>query len=69
VINVKDMGAVGDATKDDTAAIQAALNASLSVYFPAGEYKVKPATGSLGTTALILRTGHHVFGDGYASRP
>jgi hypothetical protein len=47
VINVKDFGAVGDGVADDTAAIQAAVNAataSTSVYFPQGTYKIIPAT-------------------------
>jgi len=40
VINVKDLGAVGDGDTDDTVAIQAALSAGLSVFFPDGTYKV-----------------------------
>ena len=43
-VSVKDFGAVGDGTTDDTAAIQAALNAGLSlgksVFVPAGDYSV-----------------------------
>lgn len=38
-VNVKDFGAVGDGVADDTAAIQAAVNASQDVYFPPGTYK------------------------------
>lgn len=49
VFNVKDYGAVGDGTNNDTAAIQAAVDASgdsggtesyAIVYLPAGEYRV-----------------------------
>lgn len=44
VVNVKDFGAKGNAVSDDTAAIQAALNAgattSKTVFFPAGTYIV-----------------------------
>lgn len=51
-ISVKDHGAVGDGTTDDTAAIQAALAAvpptGGTVYFPAGTYKT---TGGLTVTA------------------
>lgn len=43
-INVLDYGAVGDNVADDTAAIQAAMNAAMAVgkqvFFPAGEYKI-----------------------------
>jgi len=56
-VSVMDFGAVGDGATDDTAAIQAALNASSSVYIPAGTYK---------TTAALTITGNSkfVYGDG-----
>ena len=38
--NVKTYGAVGDGVADDTAAIQAAINAHGSIYLPGGAYKV-----------------------------
>lgn len=45
-INVKDYGAVGDGTTNDTASIQAALTAAsgtgATVYFPAGNYSTGP---------------------------
>jgi hypothetical protein len=41
-VSVKDFGAVGDGTTDDTAAIQAALDASITstILFPIGNYKI-----------------------------
>ena len=64
-VSVKDYGAVGDGVTDDTAAIQAAINACAStvaqgakaVYLPAGEYKI--------TSALsIPREFIEIYGDG-----
>ncbi|OKI96772.1 glycosyl hydrolase family 28-related protein [Kitasatospora sp. CB01950] len=44
--NVKDYGATGNGTTDDTAAVQSALDAAKptggTVYFPAGKYRVLP---------------------------
>jgi hypothetical protein len=39
-VSVQDFGAVGDGVADDTAAIQAAINAHDYVVFPEGNYKV-----------------------------
>jgi hypothetical protein len=65
-VNVLDFGAVGDNAADDTAAIQAAIDAVVdagggSVYFPSGTYKL--------TDALVVDTGVYtegiiLFGDG-----
>ena len=58
-VSVKDFGATGDGTTDDTSAIQAALNAGQNgaVYFPTGTYIV--------SSALTVNSFTHVFGSGY----
>lgn len=57
IVSIKDFGAVGDGSTDDTAAIQAALDASGSInstgvvlFFPPGRYRVS-STLTIPTTA------------------
>ena len=63
VVSVKDFGAVGDGSNDDTVEIQAAITAAASigagVYFPAGTYKV--------SAALTLPANAVIFGSGFGS--
>ena len=64
VLSVKDFGAVGDGTTDDTAAIQAAINSmtnNQSLYFPA-----TPGAFYKTTAALLIPTlaGLVFYGDG-----
>lgn len=62
LINVKSFGATGDDTTDDTARIQAAIDACPEgsvVYFPPGKYRI--------TTPLILPRGKTLRGS-YGSR-
>lgn len=61
IVSVKDFGAKGDGTTDDTAAIQAAITAvevnGGSVYFPPGKYKT--------TSTLTISNGFiRLFGPG-----
>ncbi|TNJ63171.1 hypothetical protein FE784_26935 [Paenibacillus hemerocallicola] len=64
--NVKDFGAAGDGTTDDTAAIQAALNESLQggrshVLIPKGTYKVIDTLRIYRNTRLTLDPGAKIL--------
>ncbi len=67
-INVRDFGAQGNGTTDDTTAIQAAMDAGGAIVFPTGDYKV---TATLlfkqSSTALIGQGADNSYG-GPASR-
>lgn len=55
-VSVKDFGAVGDGTTDDTVAIQAAINSGAQkVIFPKGEYKT--------TAPLLVPSNSYLFGE------
>lgn len=62
--NALDYGATGDGTTDDTAALQAALDAvpatGGSVYLPSGTYIV--------TESIVVKSNTLLFGDGNASQ-
>lgn len=45
IVNVKDFGAKGDGVTDDTAAIQAAIDAGEYIYFSPGNYLINVTTG------------------------
>lgn len=61
--SVKDFGAIGNGVADDTAAIQAAITAvqgsNVSLFFPAGTYKV---SASLNITAAVSFVGYAAYG-------
>jgi hypothetical protein len=56
IVSVKDFGAVGDGTTDDTAAFVAALATGKDVYIPAGTYRI--------TSSITLPTKCRLFGAG-----
>jgi hypothetical protein len=61
-VSVKDFGAIGDGVADDTASIQAAVNATSiggNLYFPAGQYKI--------SAAITINKAITIFGNGPGS--
>jgi sugar lactone lactonase YvrE len=66
-VNVRAMGAVGDGSRDDTAAIQKAIAQHKTIYFPSGQYRVtdtillEPDTILIGlhpsTTRILIADG------------
>jgi hypothetical protein len=66
-VSVKDFGATGNGTTDDTAAIQLAVTAvytnGKSLYFPAGTYLMS-STITMGNTTATAATYCHFYGDG-----
>jgi hypothetical protein len=63
VVSVKDFGAKGDGTTDDTAAIQAALDtASKAIYFPQGTYRVVKGDNSPALTSSV--SDRRIYGEG-----
>ena len=72
VINVKDdYNAKGDGTTDDSAAIQAAINAAITagepVYVPKGTYILDPAGGGGAVSVDLTGQNFEMFGDGLHS--
>lgn len=59
IVDVRAYGAKGDGS-DDTSAIQRAVNASLNIYFPPGNYRV--------ASPISINPGQHLYGDGSQSR-
>lgn len=74
VVSVKDFGATGNGSTDDTAAIQAAINAVLSqpltsggagsVFFPAGAYKVTSTINIPPRSGQTYNVGLRIYGEG-----
>ena len=60
-VSVQDFGAVGDGITNDWIAIEKALNASNSIYFPTGTYRID------GARLYNLPTNKFLYGDGSAT--
>jgi hypothetical protein len=60
-VSVMDFGAVGDGVTDDRVAIQAALNASKSVYFPT------PSVSYYISNSVSPQSNTLIYGDGFSS--
>lgn len=58
-LSVSDMGATGDGVTDDTAAVQAAISAAVSIRFPAGTYLL--------SAPIKVPSNRRLFGDGNKS--
>ena len=58
-VNIKDLGAKGDGTSDDTAVIQQALRKYSEIFFPLGTYLV--------SQPLIVRAGQQLWGQSVGS--
>jgi hypothetical protein len=57
-VSVKDFGAVGDGTTDDTTAFSSALATGKSIYLPSGTYSI---TSSL----TVSNSGQSIYGSGF----
>jgi hypothetical protein len=57
-VSVRDFGALGDGETDDTAAIQAAVNAGPAVYLPPGRYRCG---------RILVPSYRRMYGSGFAS--
>jgi hypothetical protein len=78
-VNVRSLGAAGDGTTDDTAALRKAIAEHKTIYFPAGQYRVtdtiqlKPYTILIGLhpgiTRILLADGTPSFQGVGAPKP
>lgn len=59
--NVKDYGATGNGSTDDTGAINAAIFADSAIYFPPGHYRY---VGSMVMTGALGTRSYRFYGDG-----
>lgn len=63
LVNVKDYGAIGDGTTDDTAAIQAAVNTGKEVLIPAGTFRIIDTITFPGDMRMTFEGGGKILAD------
>lgn len=61
-VSVKDFGAVGNGTTDDTAAVQAALNYMLNTDYSGGTLYIPKGTYKLTSSLTVNLSGSHPYG-------
>lgn len=64
VTNVLDLGAAGDGSTDDTAAVQAAIDAGGVTFFPPGQYSCATLTMRQGTRLMGTNSGTYTYSAG-----
>lgn len=63
VVDVREFGATGDGTTDDTAAIQEALDEGGVIWFPQGDYLIDGVSPTGGMGGLQVRSDSHLYFD------
>lgn len=58
MLNVKDLGAIGDGIINDTIPINAAIDTGRDVFFPAGSYNYTPSGKQLAFSQSLAGAGH-----------
>jgi hypothetical protein len=63
LVNVRDYGAAGDATTDDTAAIQAAVSTGKAILIPSGTFRITNTITFPGDMRMTFENGGKIYAD------